>query len=220
MSEVSFDTENAIDEKLRKLTGKASMWQLQGGVEKTEALAILVLSAIGWLASLQLILAEKAKLTNPAQALTCDINPWIGCGKWIGSWQNEVFFGISNSVLGLGGFSALIMLGLVFLTRGSFGAALWKILSLGATGGLAWVAWFMYQSYVVEGSLCPYCVVVWLVTLSLTYLLLRNATQAGYWGAKAQKVGEFLARNQLVILLITYLLWGIATGFWYWDNLG
>lgn len=207
-----------FERELAKLSGAASPEALAGGASRGVALAITILSAIGAFSALELVLAEKQKLMFPEQALVCDINPLIGCGKWIGSWQNEVFFGISNSVLGLAGFSALTMIGLVLLSGGRFGRFLWQALSAGTIVAISWVGWFMYQSFVVEGSLCPWCAVVWFMTIPLTVLVLGTALQAGHFGTRAVKAGEFIARNRLVLIFGAYLLLILFTIFWFWDQ--
>lgn len=207
-----------FERKLAKLSGKASVETLAGGASRGVALAITILAAIGAFSSLELVLSEKQKLKFPNQALVCDINPLIGCGKWIGTWQNEVFFGISNSTLGLAGFSALLMIGLVLLTGGRFGRLLWQALSAGTVIAISWVGWFMYQSFVIERSLCPWCVVVWFVTIPLTVIVLGTALQAGHLGKIGVKAGEFIARNRLVLIFGSYLLLILFTTFWFWDQ--
>ena len=55
---------------------------------------------IGMLASIELVLSELKTLKNPHAALSCDLNPLIGCSDSLQSWQGHLLFGIPNSVIG------------------------------------------------------------------------------------------------------------------------
>ena len=52
------------------------------------------------LASIELVLSELKTLKNPHAALSCDLNPLIGCSDSLQSWQGHLLFGIPNSVIG------------------------------------------------------------------------------------------------------------------------
>ena len=207
-----------LDAKLAKYEALASEEQREGGLPKVSAAIMTVLGLIGMWASLSLIVSEKIKLSDPNASLACDINPLVGCGKWIGTWQNEVFFGISNSVLGLAFFAGITALGLALFSGGRFGSWLWKLLSLGMIGAIVWVLWFQFQSFVVEGSLCPYCVVTWLTTIPLAYLVWSRSLQAGHWGAGAEKLGSMLVRERFMVVGAIYLVLVIFTIIWFWDK--
>ena len=195
-----------VERRLQKLSGAPDAWQEAGGAGLATALCLAICSFLGVVASLGLITAEKTHLQDPEAALVCDVNPLIGCGKWIGTWQNEIFFGISNSVWGLAAFSALFMLALVLLARGRFHSLLWRVLSIGAVGGLLWIIWFVYESFFVSGTICPYCFIVWLATIPIIVLLISRSLQGGHWGDKGRGVGQFLVRNRF---LCVFLLYGI-----------
>lgn len=210
-------TEEEIDRKIAKFEARPTEHQLAGGAPRELAWVMTVCGIIGVYASLMLIMAEKEKLSNPNAILLCDVNPLIGCGKWIGTWQNEVFFGISNSVLGLTFFAGITALGLVLLANGRFDRWLWMAATAGAGAGILWIFWFGYQSYVVEGSLCPYCVVTWIVTIPLFIHLLARTMQAGHWGEGAMSAGSSLVRNRWLVVGIVYGLLVLFTIVWFWD---
>lgn len=210
-------SEEEIDRRIAKFEARPTEHQLRGGGPFELAVVTVVCGVIGFYASLMLIMSEKEKMANPDAILLCDVNPLISCGKWIGTWQNEVFFGISNSVLGLAFFAGMTAIGLVLLAKGTFDKWLWMAIT-GATGaGILWIFWFGYQSYVVEGSLCPYCVVTWIVTIPLFIHFLARSMQAGHWGEGAMSAGSSLVRNRWLAVGIVYGLLVLFTIVWFWD---
>ena len=207
-----------LEARLERFEAKATEHQRAGGASRGTAILFTILGFIGFYASLQLIMAEKTKLKNPETMLQCDLNPLIGCGKWIGAWQNEVLFGISNSVLGFAFFSGVIALGLVLLTDGRFGKWLWRALAVGTVLGLVWVLWFGYQSYVVERSMCPYCVIVWFTFIPLFVHVWARTLQAGHWGEGGEAIGSSLVRNRWIITGIIWVALILFTVLWFWNQ--
>lgn len=74
----------------------------------------------------------------------------------------------------------------------------------------------MYQSFVVEGSLCPYCFVTWLVTIMLFVHVTARSAQAGHFGQKFADAGRAYVRNRwigvgfgygLIIVLVVVVFW-------------
>ena len=207
-----------LDARLARFDARASDEQRAGGLPRSSAAWMLVLSLGGMLASLELIMAEKAKLTAPDEALACDLNSLIGCGKWIGAWQNAVFFGVSNSVLGLAFFAGVAALALVLLTNGRLGKLLWQALCVAMAAGIIWVLWFQYQSFIVARSICPYCFVTWIVTIPLFVLVWARAFQAGHWGERAESFGRALVRNRFIVIGAWYAALVIFAVVWFWDT--
>ncbi|WP_353066593.1 vitamin K epoxide reductase family protein [Arcanobacterium hippocoleae] len=218
MSEFEEIADPEIEERLAYLRGGASKHQIAGGASAKFAGIMLILSLVGGAASLALIMTEKMHLRDPEAALICDVNPFIGCGDWIGAWQNEVFFGISNSVLGFAAFAALAFFSLILLTGAQLPAVNWRLVSCGAALADIWLLWFIYQSLFIKTVLCPYCVMIWIVTIPLTYLILSRSFQAGHFGnGRAQKLGEFLVRNQGGMLGGIYFILFATALFNLWD---
>ncbi|MFG2120393.1 vitamin K epoxide reductase family protein [Streptomyces sp. NPDC048710] len=129
---------------------------------------------IGWLASFELSVDDWRLLKNPAYQPPCNISPIISCGNVMASPEGSVF-GFPNMLLGLGAFAAVAVLGLAVLTGARLHRALWLTLNAGAVAGVLFVHWLIYQSLFGLGRICPYCAVVWAVTIALFwYTTLRN----------------------------------------------
>ncbi|WP_240812763.1 vitamin K epoxide reductase family protein [Streptomyces sp. DASNCL29] len=78
-------------------------------------------------------------------------------------------------LLGLGAFAAVTVLGLAVLTGARLHRMLWLALNAGALAGVVFAHWLIHQSLFGLGRLCPYCAVVWAVTITLFwYVTLHN----------------------------------------------
>jgi uncharacterized membrane protein len=130
------------------------------------ALALVVGGVIGWYAAFELTVAKFDILMNPATDLSCDFSLIVQCGKNLESWQGAVL-GFPNPIIGLGAFIAPIVVGVALLAGARFARWFWLLFALGMTAGLAFVIWLLTQSIFVLGTLCPWCMVVWAVTIPL-----------------------------------------------------
>lgn len=66
-------------------------------------------------------------------------------------------------------------LGVAVLGGARLHRAVWLALNAGAPAGVGFAHWLIYESLYVLGRICPYCAVVWAVTIALFwYVTLRN----------------------------------------------
>ncbi|MFW8745041.1 vitamin K epoxide reductase family protein, partial [Mesorhizobium japonicum] len=152
-------------------------------------LFLVVFGATGWWASFQLTLDKFQVLEHPGSALNCNVSVLVQCGKNLGSWQGAVF-GFPNPVIGLGGFAAVIAVGVSLLAGARFSRWYWWLFNLGVAGALAFVIWLIGQSAFVLGTLCPWCALVYVVMFPLFWVVtLRNAA-TGVFGGPLTRVGR------------------------------
>lgn len=138
---------------------------------------ITVTGVVGWLASLRLTVDDWRLLKDPAYQPSCDISPVIGCGSAMASWQGNLF-GFPNMLLGIGAFAAVTALGIAALSGTRLHRVLWLTLNAGAFVGVIFAHWLIWQSLYEINRLCPYCAVVWVVTIALFwYVTLHNLKQ-------------------------------------------
>ena len=210
-----------LDEYLRSVEDQRnaapSEEQLVGGAPRELSLVMLVAGLIGMYASLSLIQAEKQLLRDPLGSLSCDINPLIGCGKFLNSPVNAVFFGVSNAVFGLAFFAGVTALGLVLASGGRFGRWLWAAVDLALVGAPAWIMWFQWTSFTVERSLCPYCLLTWAVTIPLVVNVLARSAQAGHFPCPPG-VRRVLVRGRWYIVAVVYTALVLFAVVWFWDQ--
>ncbi|MFT3942356.1 MAG: vitamin K epoxide reductase family protein [Ancrocorticia sp.] len=191
--------------------------QVAGGAPRELSFVMVVAGLLGLYASLSLIQAEKQLLKDPLGSLSCDINPLIGCGKFLNSPVNAVFFGVSNAVFGLAFFAGITALGLVLASGGRFGRWLWAALDLAMVGAAAWVAWFQWTSFTVEQSLCPYCLITWTVTIPLVVNVLARSAQAGHFPC-SEGLRRVLVRGRWYIIAAVYVALVLFAVVWFWDQ--
>ena len=168
------------------------------------AVFLIVTGALGWWAAFSLTLDKFAVLANPDADLGCNVSLLVQCGKNLSSWQGEVF-GFPNPLIGLGGFVAPIAVGVALLAGARFANWFWIAFNIGIAGALAFVAWLIGQSIFVLGTLCPWCMLVWLVTIPLFWVVtLRNASE-GVFGSRLTGAGNALTPWVVPLTVACYL---------------
>ncbi|MEV0649639.1 vitamin K epoxide reductase family protein [Phytomonospora sp. NPDC050363] len=191
----------------------------------TRALAWVLTAggAIGLVAAFVLTVEKIALLKDPGYRPSCSINPILSCGSVMKTPQAEAF-GFPNPLIGVAGFAVVAAIGVVLLT----GARLprWFMLGLqvGATFGVVFVHWLIFQSLYRIGALCPYCMVVWAVTIPVFwYTTLANLTSGDLPVPRPwRRAVEGVARFHSAVLVAWYLLIIVLIGeeFWsYWRTL-
>lgn len=169
------------------------------------AIVLIVTGVIGWYSAFSLTLDKFAVLENPQADLDCNFSLIVQCGKNLESWQGSLL-GFPNPILGLGGFVAPIAVGVALLAGAAFARWFWIAFNVGVAAALGFCIWLMSQSIFELGTLCPWCMLVWAVTIPLFWTLtLRNA-RAGVLGQRLVPVGERLYGWIPVITLACYII--------------
>ena len=88
------------------------------------AVLLLVTGIIGWVASAVLVAERLALFRDPEHVTSCDINPWVSCGKVMGSWQSELF-GFPNPLIGIVAFAVIITTAMAVLAGAQLGRWYW-----------------------------------------------------------------------------------------------
>jgi len=127
---------------------------------------LVVGGIIGIFASIELIIQKIAVLSDPDFVPNCDINPILSCGSVISTEQASLF-GFPNPVLGVIGFTIVIMFGALLFAGVELPRLMWLGLNFGALAGMVFVIWLVSQSLYAIGALCPWCMVVWAVTIPI-----------------------------------------------------
>jgi uncharacterized membrane protein len=175
---------------------------------------------IGVLCSFLITIEKINLIANPSYIPSCNINPFISCGSVMKTPQASLF-GFPNSLLGILGFSIMLTVGMAELAGAKFKKWFWVTAEIGITLAVIFVYWLFYQSIYRIGALCPYCMVVWVVTIPMFwYLTLYNLEEKNIVVCKNQEKFVFkLKKNNLLILSIFYLVifLSILIHFWsYW----
>ena len=178
---------------------------------------------IGTLAAFALILDRIALLKDPAHVPSCSINPLLSCGPVMASPQAEVF-GFPNPLIGLVAFPVVATTGIVVLAGVTLPRWYWLGLQAGTTAGVVFVHWLIAQSLYRIGALCPYCMAVWVATITaFWYLTLHNLTSSRLGiPPRCRRAAAAVARYHSTVLVGWFLLIAglIVNAFWvYWVSL-
>lgn len=206
-----------LDSVQARRNGEPTPAQKEGGAPRELSIIMLVAGFAGLIASLKLLMAEKQILVNPNGNLSCDVNPLIGCGKFLESSFNTLFFGISNATFGLAFYGGITAIGLVLVSGGRFGKWLWRAVDVAMLCATAWLIWFQYTAFFVERALCPYCLVVWFVTIPLIVHTLTRSGQAGHFPMPAS-VRKFAVHGRWWIVAGCYAVLVAMAIVIFWDT--
>lgn len=165
---------------------------------------MLIGGAIGLIAAVTLLLEKIKLLEDPNYVPSCSINPILSCGTVMKTEQAGVF-GFPNPVLGLIGFSVVIATGAALLAGARLARWYWIALQAGVIAGVIFIGWLAFQSLYSIGALCPYCMVVWTVTLLIAWWVTARNAETGAIGLPS-RVGEAVADYRGLLLAASYLL--------------
>lgn len=188
-------------------------------VKKMFPILLLVLGAIGMMASAAIAIEKEDMLKNPQTELVCNLNPVYSCSNVFMSPQAEIF-GFSNELMGIAMFAALITLGVVLLAGAQLKKWLWHVYLGGMLFFMGFVVWFFYQSVYTIGSLCIFCSIVWFSAWGLTANGFAWIYDNGYLKEfkKIQKPLQFIRRNIIAVwlLFIITIVVLILNHFWFY----
>ncbi len=166
----------------------------------------LVGGGIGFLASFILSVEEYLSLLNPDYVASCSLNPVVSCGSVMESDQ-ATLFGFPNPLIGVAAFAVVVTAGVGLLSGFEPPRWFWLGMQLGTTLGLVFVHWLMIESLYDIGALCPYCMVVWAVTIAaFWYTTLHNVDQGHLPAGAARAPLLKLARVHTVVVVAWYLV--------------
>jgi uncharacterized membrane protein len=176
--------------------------------------------ALGLAAALVLTVEKIALLKDPDYIPTCSLNPVLSCGSIMRTPQAEAF-GFPNPLLGIAGFAVVVTTGVVLIAKARLPYWFWLGLQGGAFLGVLFVHWLIYQSLYVIGALCPYCMVVWVVTIPIFWYTTLHNLRHGHIPASSRVV-DVLTKYHGVVVTVWYLAIaiGVLQAFWtYWMTL-
>ncbi|GAA4722475.1 vitamin K epoxide reductase family protein [Phytohabitans rumicis] len=178
---------------------------------------------LGGVAAFVLIVEKIALLRDPGYTPSCSINPILSCGSVMNTPQAEVF-GFPNPLLGVAMFPVVVATGVAVLGGIRLPRWWWLSMQAGTILGIGLVHWLFVQSLYRIGALCPYCMVVWVVTIIVfSYTTLHNLDRGhlpapASWRPAVTAVTRLHTAIPVAWLLILTLLIGEA--FWtYWRTL-
>ena len=151
---------------------------LGSAISTSRAAAIAVAGLIGLAASVTLTVEKIRLLADPGYVPSCNLNPVLACGSVMVTEQASVL-GLPNSLMGIIAFTVVALTGALSVMKVVLPHWYWSALALATAGGVAFVHWLIFQSLYRIGALCPYCMVVWAVTVVLLVIFAALAWESG-----------------------------------------
>lgn len=135
----------------------------------------MIAAGVAGLSAAFALTVDKIRLLeDPTYVPACSFNAVLSCASIMTSDQAEAF-GFPNPLLGLAGFAGLLALGMAAINGGVLANWLWLVIQAGLTFALLFVHWLFLQSVYEIEALCPFCMLVWVATITVFfYVTLAN----------------------------------------------
>lgn len=186
---------------------------------------LLVGGVAGIVASFALTYDKIQVLKDASYVPDCNINPILSCGSVMSSAQADVF-GVPNTIFGLVAFGMLIMFSLTLLAGATYKRWLWTAAQVMATVGMVFMHYLFFQGVYRIHAICPWCFLVWMVTIPTFMAITVHNIRAGHFGgrlpAAVRQITGYVSNHSVDILVLWYLIIFaiIGTEFWYfWRTL-
>jgi uncharacterized membrane protein len=153
---------------------------------------------IGFLCAAIITYDKFQILMNPHYIPSCNLDPIIACG-----------------------FAVVATIGIGMLAGAKFKRWFWLGLEAGTIFGIGFVHWLFFESVYRIHALCPYCMVVWVVTITtFWYVTLYNIDSGTVRisGGKPKAIYAWVRRHHLDLLILWFLIIAafILKHFWYY----
>jgi uncharacterized membrane protein len=185
---------------------------------------VLIAGVVGLIASLTLTVEKIELLRNPSYVPSCNISPIVSCGSVMVTPQASLL-GFPNPLLGIVGFTVVLVTGVLAVAKVPLPQWYWVGLTIGTLIGVGFVHWLIFQSLYRIGALCPYCMVVWVVTIALLVvvasIVFRPVLEEGPKGTSGAIARVlFQWRWSIATFWFTAVFLLIMVRFWnYWSTL-
>ena len=164
---------------------------------------------LGLLAALALTIERIELLQDASYVPSCSLNPVLSCGT-VMTTEQAGLFGFPNPIIGIVAFTVVLVTGVLTLARIALPHWYWLGLTLGTLLGAVFVHWLIYESLYVIGALCPYCMVVWAVTMPILVVALSQLVGNS-------RVGGLFVEWRWTILAVWYAVVIAAIGIRFSD---
>ncbi|SHE24561.1 vitamin K epoxide reductase family protein [Actinomyces glycerinitolerans] len=151
------------------------------GAPRSYAVLLVIGSLIGIGACWELIASQISQLRDPDATLVCDVSPLVSCGDSLNAWQGNLL-GVPNAFVGGMAFAVLTLIGMLLAAGVRLPRWVWWGLVAGTVCGIGFVAWFLVTSVLTFGKLCPFCTLIWLVTIPIATNTWGRAAAGGHLG--------------------------------------
>lgn len=196
-------------------TPQKSGWTL----ERVMPYLLIAGGVIGMICSFVISVDKVKLLQNASFKPSCDLNPIVSCGSVMSSKQGSAF-GFPNPWIGLAAFAVLVTVGVGILAGAKYKKWFWQGLEAGIILGLAFAYWLLYESVYRIHALCPYCLTVDVVVITLFWYVSLYLIEQKMLVLPAawHKATAYARRHHLDILILWFivLILIVVKHFWYY----
>ncbi|MFG1697136.1 vitamin K epoxide reductase family protein [Nonomuraea sp. NPDC049309] len=177
---------------------------------------------LGFAAAFVLTIERLKLATNADYVPTCSINPILSCGSVMRTEQASVF-GFPNPLIGIAAFAVVLAIGMALLAGARFRRWFWIGLQVGTVAGVVFVHWLIFQTLYRIGALCPYCMLVWVVTVVVFWYVTLANLESGRLRLPSplRRVAGAATRYHSVVVMV----WGLVIVglivqrfWWFWST--
>ncbi|MDC7802305.1 vitamin K epoxide reductase family protein [Microbacterium laevaniformans] len=172
----------------------------------------IVAGALGGIVAFLLYLEYIGQLTGGTPLISCSISPIVTCGPNLLSPGGNLL-GFSNAIIGIMLFFGPVYAGVSALAApGGLRTWFWRVYAIFVAGAFVFVHVLAYRSVFEYGSLCPWCMVIWLVTIPLFWTVLGWTLADGVWGSAAgvRRIGVAVLSWLPLVVVLDYLVIAVA----------
>ncbi|WP_210605340.1 vitamin K epoxide reductase family protein [Brevibacterium oceani] len=182
----------------------ASAWVLR---RAPFGIFLIIASVIGFLASFSLSAEKYDKLAHPDVVLSCDLNPFFSCGSVMEHPESELF-GFPNQLLGIAAFVFPLLLGVLILAGTKLPGWVMIGLNIGLALGVVLVMFLFYTSIYKIGVGCPWCIIVWTMTIPMFVAVTGHNVLAGRFGQRVTQspIVRVLAKENVALSVLWMLI--------------
>lgn len=152
---------------------------------RTLGIITLIAGVLGLIASFDLSFEAHKLAQNPDHIAACDLSSIVSCSSIMKEPQASLF-GFPNSHLGVVAYLGVIGFAVWLLTRRSIPRPIWWVFLVGNIVGLLFMHLLVWFSVFKLGALCPWCMLVWIVTIPLAVYSFLYALSSDAVGANAK----------------------------------
>ncbi|MBU4465463.1 MAG: Vitamin K epoxide reductase [Actinobacteria bacterium] len=176
----------------------------------SHALAVfwIVAGGLGGTVSFLLFLEYVGQLSGTPPIVTCSFSPLVTCGPNLLSPGGNLL-GFTNSLIGVALFFGPIYAGVSAMAAPTgLRHWYWRVYGVFLLAAFLLVHFFAYRSIFEYGSLCPWCMTVWLVTIPLFWFTAGWMLRVGIWGGNGgvRRAGATILSWAALITVVDYAL--------------
>jgi len=169
---------------------------------------LLVAGFLGLLAAFDLSVEKIKSLVSPTEGASCDFSVIVQCSANLSSAAGSVF-GFPNPFIGLMAWPLVFATAVLVLFNVKLPKFWWYGFLGGVTFAVVFVSWLQYQSIMILGTLCPWCMVTWFAVIPTFLATVFHVGKLGLFGGGV----EFFKRISPYVVLISFV-WFFAIALW------